>query len=356
MGSNLANVFVDVESQKVLSIAVCTTGKNDVSRSLKSISDQTVSGGWFLLETVVIINQEVLDSEFAASLSREFPSVRLVHEPRIGIPFARNRAVKEVLGMGAGWLAFLDDDCSADKDWLFHLTLAASEMKADCVMGEVEYQPSGVPSDFIPKSLWGIPYFESEGLRDGQELRTAYTHSVLFKPILDPQTFSPLEFDVQRRNTGGSDAAYFSKFHELGGEIRFSRNAEVVELYSQERTRLKWHFLRRLRIGNRLKRQGILRGLRKGGVIRHGASKYLSYFLRLLVAIIFVPLVAIPALVMPSKWLRGLLGFMLLTLATPVGIALFALGITYEEYASTFVWTNPLQKNKCETASRANTG
>ena len=70
------------------------------------------------VECVVIDNASTDDTprvvEAAANPSPPFP-IRRVLEPRQGSSFARNRAVDEARG---DFIFFLDDDATADREWL----------------------------------------------------------------------------------------------------------------------------------------------------------------------------------------------------------------------------------------------
>jgi GT2 family glycosyltransferase len=108
-----------------LTIAICTRDRQErLARCLKSLralrplaSDSTVS-----LEILVVDNAP--SDEGTRELAASQPEVRYCCEPKPGLDFARNRAVREATGE---LLAFLDDDVTVDSCWLAGLMEAWAE-------------------------------------------------------------------------------------------------------------------------------------------------------------------------------------------------------------------------------------
>jgi glycosyltransferase involved in cell wall biosynthesis len=324
-----------LKTPKRLVIAICTTGKNDVIRCLGSIVNQTISDGWELAGTLVVMNQKVLDRQLAANIRQVLPYAKIVHEISIGIPAARNAAQFELLRQGADWLAFIDDDCVAVTGWLFELTEAADREGAACVMGDFELRPIGSPSQFIPESLWGNAACVTEGLIEGQILRSAATRSVLYKPLFLESMTQPLFFDLSYTDSGGSDWAYFDNLNRLEGKIVFSSKSKVIEYYSGDRLTLRWHLKRKLRLTDRLSRRG-LPGLISGSEHISLTWRMLRFAYRLLASAVVLTIFIVPAIFLPSSALRGTVGKQLIFLAVPFSLLIYMLGVRYEEYANRF--------------------
>jgi glycosyltransferase involved in cell wall biosynthesis len=69
-----------------------------------------------LPDEVVIVDNASTDMTAAVALSfRDRLNLKLVREDRVGIPHARNAGLRHATG---DILAFLDDDCEAQPDWL----------------------------------------------------------------------------------------------------------------------------------------------------------------------------------------------------------------------------------------------
>jgi GT2 family glycosyltransferase len=112
------------DEARLLSVIVCTRLRPESVRrclaSLQSLNDPNY-------EVVVVDNAHV------PSLGELVGGhVRVVHEPRIGLCFARNRGVEEVRGE---LIAFIDDDCEADPNWIQGLRIAFHDAAVSAVTG-----------------------------------------------------------------------------------------------------------------------------------------------------------------------------------------------------------------------------
>ena len=93
-------------------VNICTAKRPGMLYSaLNSIKELSVPTGGTLAIIVVENDSEFRSKNVIDSIVRttELP-LRYMLEPRIGIPFARNRAVAASLHEQAEWIAMLDDD------------------------------------------------------------------------------------------------------------------------------------------------------------------------------------------------------------------------------------------------------
>jgi GT2 family glycosyltransferase len=108
-----------------ITAAVCTRDHPAILgrclASLLAVRDEAGPRGLHL-EVLVIDNAP--SDERTAERVAAFPGVRYVREPRPGLDFARNRALREA---GDGLLAYLDDDVTVDPGWLDGLAEAWAE-------------------------------------------------------------------------------------------------------------------------------------------------------------------------------------------------------------------------------------
>jgi GT2 family glycosyltransferase len=120
-----------------MSIALCTAGRRPelLRRSLASLIAQDDPS----FEVLVVENAAVPTLDPATLPS----GVRYVHEPRIGLDVARNRAIAEAAG---DLIAFTDDDCEADPAWASAVRDAFSD-GADCVTGRVVAASTSLPTE-----------------------------------------------------------------------------------------------------------------------------------------------------------------------------------------------------------------
>lgn len=90
--------------------AICTRERpDDLRRALSSLSSMAFRG-----EGVIVVDN-CPATDATRNVVEEFPGVRYVVEPHLGLDNARNRALAEA---DAEIVAFIDDDAVADADWL----------------------------------------------------------------------------------------------------------------------------------------------------------------------------------------------------------------------------------------------
>jgi glycosyltransferase involved in cell wall biosynthesis len=117
-----------------ISVAVCTYNRADVlPKCLESLVNQTVDKELF---EVLIIDNNSTDGtkEIATDFCKENLNFRYIFEEKQGLSHARNRAVDEAKGK---YIAYIDDDAIADKEWLQSIFDCFSQTNADVVGGPV---------------------------------------------------------------------------------------------------------------------------------------------------------------------------------------------------------------------------
>jgi hypothetical protein len=188
-----------------VAIGVCTAFRPKMlTQCLDAIASQSLPDG-IIVHVVVVDNEPERSSErLVRELSARCPfSVHYVHEPRRGIPQARNAVLVKCRSLGTEWIAFTDDDCRVNPDWLASLLMAAARHKADVIYGRREFVLSQ-PAPFRPARV------EQAGYREGQVLPYAATHNVLFAASLLQSECAPgLTFD--ERLAHGEDTDFFHR-------------------------------------------------------------------------------------------------------------------------------------------------
>lgn len=185
------------------------------------------------------------ETTFQHALQNSPAKLCYVAEPRRGIPFARNaaiRAAKEAGDLDA--LIFLDDDEWPAPGWLDALLATWRRSGADIVMGPVR----GVLPDGAPAWARRSGIFDKDRhLPGGARIRTAYScNTLLSHRVLS--TLGPT-FDTAFRHIGSSDHDYFKRATQAGLRSVWSPNALVYEQIGWERLRLGWALKRGYRIG-----------------------------------------------------------------------------------------------------------
>jgi len=106
-----------------LTVAVCTRARPELLRDcLRSLVALRDGDGARRFEILVVDNDPPDDGTRA--IVAALPGVRYVCEPAPGLDFARNRALREST---TTFVAYLDDDVVADRDWLAGLEEALAE-------------------------------------------------------------------------------------------------------------------------------------------------------------------------------------------------------------------------------------
>lgn len=108
-----------------LTIAICTKDRPEgVERLLRSLHEQTAALPEGSAGYEILIVDNTPSDERTRELAAHHREVRYVREPRPGLNFARNRALREASGEV---LAFLDDDVIVDQYWSIGLARAWAE-------------------------------------------------------------------------------------------------------------------------------------------------------------------------------------------------------------------------------------
>lgn len=216
-----------------IAVTLCTRERPIMLRScLQSLAGLHIPDG--VSVSVVVVENNETDScrgiiEEIASQPGALPIV-YVHEPRLGIPIARNRTLDIALADNPDWIAFIDDDEEADPDWIVSFVAAAGTLEADVLQGPVEWVHA--EGGAIDKERWDRP--------TGSLLKTAPTNNTFMRARIARVDGMGLRFDETMRFTGGSDSDFFFRAADRGAVIRWMNDAVVRESVPAERLTLRW--------------------------------------------------------------------------------------------------------------------
>ena len=217
-----------------VAIAVCTAKRPKMlAHCLELIASQIVPSQ-VEVDVVVVDNEGEPNNQ---PLVRDFATrsrfqVHYVHEPRRGIPQARNAALEKCQHLGVDWIAFTDDDCWVSPTWLAGLLDAASRYGADGVCGRREFLfPAPLP-------FWGMR--PEQGIcAEGQLLAYAATHNVLFAArLIGRSKHAAMRFN--ERLLHGEDTDFFHRLVLRGARIVYSAEPLVLEVVSPDRATLHY--------------------------------------------------------------------------------------------------------------------
>ncbi len=247
-------------SEPKISVCLCTYHREPMlSDCLDSLVGQQCT---FQFEVIVVDNDFNGSAAPVVALKKELFRrngliLKYSIEPQQGIASARNSAVAMAMGE---YVAFIDDDETANPDWLQCLYDSIMRYDSDVVRGPVipnfpENFPIYQKRLFTFRSLPTGTYVE-EGIMA--------TGNVLIKRALLMQREPP--FDVNFNHTGGEDTDFFCWLSSRGAKFVWCDEAFVYELQPLERATLKWQLLRAYRGGwgfslQKIRRYGYFKAL-----------------------------------------------------------------------------------------------
>jgi len=195
------------------------------------------------LECIVIDNASTDDTarvvEAAANSSPPFPMRRIL-EPRQGSSFARNRAVDEARG---DFIFFLDDDATADREWLLAMLSAMEHRGLDAACGMVLPRWSTPPPPWLGPRLWvklavhDRTAIESAPANEVEVLENYFSANVGFRRSAF-ERFGRFREDlgvVGKNPMSGEDTELFARIINNGGKMGFVAGAIVHHLIGAER-------------------------------------------------------------------------------------------------------------------------
>lgn len=233
-----------------VAICICTYRRPDgLRRVLRSLSALKLESHPMAHVTIVVVDNDaegdsaLVVDEAAAYVP--FP-IRVNIEPRRGISHARNRCV--ALASGCDLIAFIDDDETAEPDWLSALLSTMEQFHADVVTGPVLSVFESTPPQWILDGR----FLDRDRFRTGAELETAKTGNVLIRKSLLDHVNGP--FDHRFALTGGEDALLFMQLQSMGARLVWCDEAVVNEVIAGNRLNVKWTARRAFRLGNTITR------------------------------------------------------------------------------------------------------
>ncbi|MCU0908216.1 MAG: glycosyltransferase [Rhodobacteraceae bacterium] len=226
-----------------ITVGLCTFRRPEVRSTLASLARLREPSR--IARVIVADNDETPSAQpLVAALDLPF-ALDYIHAPARNISIARNAVLEAARARGAGTLAFLDDDETADPGWLDALATCLIQSKgAAAVIGPVHaaYLP-GAPDWMRQGRVHDtLPDMGPDGTP-----KSGYTCNTLLD--LGHPALQDLWFDPSRGRTGGEDTAFFHALRARGGTIAYAPEAVLHETVPAERARLRWLLTRRLRMG-----------------------------------------------------------------------------------------------------------
>lgn len=226
--------------------------------------------------TIVIVendDHETVRQTVEAFGNQTGKSAHYVLEKRMGIPFARNAAVRAALAMDADVVLFFDDDEIVDTQWLVEMLSRYRTSQLQLIGGPVFASSATTREPWVRTQL-------RRGLA-GRFERRANKAARLFDKGEDNQVtivtnnwlasrdvfeVHGIEFDGAYAKTGGSDTKFFHDAVAAGVKTGWAPQAKVFETIPSERLTIGYVYKR----GRDQKRAAVFRKLRKDGRLRFG--------------------------------------------------------------------------------------
>ncbi|WP_050023957.1 glycosyltransferase [Verrucomicrobium sp. BvORR034] len=250
------------QSQPRISVIVCTrNGSATLRNCLAALGTQTYSN-----YEVLVIDDGSTDQ--TPGIAREFPFVKYHHQPPGGLSAARNHGMRLATGE---ILAYTDDDCIPDEDWLRYLAPAFDEPSWVAAGGPNLPPPPRSLTEACVAAAPGAPAHVLMGNEEAEHLPGC--NLAIRKAALEAIGGFRVEF-----TTAGDDVDVCWRLQEQGGRLRFVPAAVVwhhrrftVSAYLRQQT--GYGLAEALLIGHFPKRFAWLGGARWRGAI-YGDETY----------------------------------------------------------------------------------
>jgi succinoglycan biosynthesis protein ExoM len=206
-------------------------------------------------------------------------------QPEPNIAVTRNRTVELATG---DWIAFIDDDERAPKEWLRELIFAIQEYKADAVLAPVQPQ---VPAD-APEWIRRGRFYDFPHQPEGAEvpLNCMRFGNVLMRA--DLLRTEPGPFDPRYGLTAGEDADLLVRLAHKGARVVWSEKAPVSEPVEPKRLSLRFLVLRALGGGQGFARYTLAGNYRSISWL--GRGLFMVQALMQLLAAIIISVISLP--------------------------------------------------------------
>ncbi|WP_274604078.1 MULTISPECIES: glycosyltransferase [unclassified Rhizobium] len=224
-----------------IDIGICTYRRPAVVATLTSLFELDVPAG-------VTVRLIVADNDAEPSAKATIDNLRAVspldiiyvHCPKSNISIARNACLS---ACEADYLAFIDDDETAPREWLSELLQTARETSAEAVLGPV----TAIYKTTVPGWMRKGDFHSTFPVWVKGDIITGYTCNTLLK--MSAPSVSGRRFALSLGQSGGEDTHFFSHMHADGGRIAYAEKAVLSEPVPDTRASFKWLAKRRFRSG-----------------------------------------------------------------------------------------------------------
>ncbi|MEC7291015.1 MAG: glycosyltransferase family 2 protein [Pseudomonadota bacterium] len=227
-------------TDRLISICICTYRRPSVADTIASLGEQRVPENCRL--EIIVADNDIAPSsrDTVESAGQKIPfPVRYVHAPKQNISIARNACLTAADG---DYVAFIDDDEVATREWLLALYIDANKRNLDIAFGPVRARyPDDAPAWLVEAD------FHSTRADKASDLNTGYSGNSFFR-VTHP-AIKNRRFNLERGRTGGEDTQFFHECYLAGARLGYVDAAEASEPVPQERLSMEWLVTTRYRSG-----------------------------------------------------------------------------------------------------------
>lgn len=202
-------------------MCIASIGRKSLLATLTSLAECRLPTDTVLDVVIADDSASGVVEPMLSELSINWPfELKVVTSAAANIAIARNTCLQNATG---DYLAFIDDDETADKDWIDSFITLAEDTKADAMFGPVN---AIYPPDAVKWICDAKPFVKVTGAR-GDKVSTGSTcNAFVKKSVIDD---FKLSFRPDLGKSGGEDTAFFAQLNRMGGILIASDNAMVYE-------------------------------------------------------------------------------------------------------------------------------
>ncbi len=215
-----------------IDIGICTFRRDSLHGTLDSLAKQNIPAD-MNVRIIVADNDEqpVKQPEIEGLAENLGLNLNYVHAPARNISIARNACLEN---SDADYLLFIDDDETAEPNWIASLLETAGREKSHIVFGPVfAVYPSGAPEWMIENKVHSSIPSALNGT-----VETGFSGNVLLDRR--DKCLREARFSLDFGRTGGEDIDFFFRLHRAGVPMAISTSAIIHEPVDPSRLSFRW--------------------------------------------------------------------------------------------------------------------